>query len=227
MKIVEIIVLMGTQCVSPIQHSQMMTEVSKVPCAVVIEKDSVTNLVEVSPPAAVNHPTVSEAMTRLAGQTAGTAVAAAATSQPFRIEPAAAARRGAIAPLMPPRPLDGVKPLQEPLALPPEFEAQADEPPAEPTPETASLATEPSADAAPEEPKAETEAEAEPPKPAAKAKTTQKKKAASTRTAKLPDRCKGRSVAKWYTNKEGRRKYRCVAPGKSAKSASKATNPLY
>ena len=232
MKIVEIIVLMGTQCVSPIQHTPSMTEVSKVQCAVVIEKDSVTNTVEVSPPAAVNHPTVSEAMARLSKQSLP-AVAAVPAAQPFRIVPAAVAPREAEAQVLPPKPLE---PASVPDAVPeiarpaPVGQPQAD-PPADT--DIASLQPQPEAaagqDAAVAEPEAKPKAESKTPKPG---KTTSARKPRTTKSAtaaKLPDRCSGNAVAKWYTSKNGHKKYRCVkGSGTSAKpKVAKAKKGLY
>ncbi len=223
MKIVEIIVLMGTQCVSPIQHAPMMTEVSKVPCAVVIEKDTVTSQMEVSPPAAVNHPTVSKAMVRLSAQTGNAVAAAPAAPQPFRIEPAAAARRAAIAsPIMPPLPPGAGKPLQEPLSPPAAMAPEAETIPP-PEQQVASLVEEPQdAAAAPEPPET---AAAPPAKPEAKAKPAKRKKAGPSRTAGLSDRCKGTATAKWYKNKQGHMKYRCVSGSRSAKPKKAAGTP--
>ena len=40
MRLIEVVMLVGAHCVSPVEHSQMMTDAAKVQCAVVIEKDT-------------------------------------------------------------------------------------------------------------------------------------------------------------------------------------------
>lgn len=62
MKIVELVFLLGAQCVSPLESHPQHTEVSKVPCAVVIEKDTEAQTVTVSPEWAARLPRVAEAM---------------------------------------------------------------------------------------------------------------------------------------------------------------------
>lgn len=210
MKIVEIIVLMGTQCISPIQHTPSMTEVSKVQCAVVIEKDSVSNTVEVSPPAAVNHPTVSEAMARLSKQ-AMPATTAAPASQPFRIVPAAVARRAAEAQFLPSKPLepDRIPDAGMEIAPPSPIGLPAAMPPA--GAEVASLQAGPQEiEAAAAEPDAEPKVAITTPKPK-KTATARKARNTTSKTAtKLPGRCTGTARAQWYTNKDGQKRYRCV-----------------
>ena len=62
MKTIELVFLIGSQCVSPVQDAPGFTEVAKVQCAVVIEKDTETNVVTVTPPGAATIPRVVEAM---------------------------------------------------------------------------------------------------------------------------------------------------------------------
>ena len=62
MKTIELIFLIGSQCVSPVEAAPGFTEVAKVQCAVVIEKDTETNLVIVTPESAASIPRVAEAM---------------------------------------------------------------------------------------------------------------------------------------------------------------------
>ncbi|WP_373502281.1 hypothetical protein [Aestuariivirga sp.] len=62
MKSIELIFLIGSQCVSPVEAAPGFTEVAKVQCAVVIERDTETNLVIVTPESAASIPRVAEAM---------------------------------------------------------------------------------------------------------------------------------------------------------------------
>jgi hypothetical protein len=75
MKIIDLVFLIGSQCVSPVQHAPGITEVAKVQCAVVIERDTETNTVRVSPEGAVAIPKVAEAI-RAASAAAGAVPAA-------------------------------------------------------------------------------------------------------------------------------------------------------
>jgi hypothetical protein len=169
MRLIEIIMLTGAHCMSPVEHTQMVTDVAKVQCAIVIETDSESGSVKVTPGEAVRHPQVVAAMNRFNG----TGLAPGA-----RIEPAGApAGRSVPLPRKPPEAAAAPKPP------PATLQAEA-----------------PTASSPPEKP------------PAAAVRTaapTPEKKEAEKRASQ----CIGGAVPKWYTNAEGRRKYRCVKPG--------------
>lgn len=50
MKLVQIVLLAGSHCVSPAEHMQGLSEISKVPCAVIVKRDTETNAVTTEPP---------------------------------------------------------------------------------------------------------------------------------------------------------------------------------
>lgn len=50
MKLVQIVILAGSHCVSPAEHMQGLSEISKVPCAVIVKRDTETNAVTTEPP---------------------------------------------------------------------------------------------------------------------------------------------------------------------------------
>ena len=52
MNLVEVVILVGAQCLSPMQSGPGVTEVGKVPCAVLIRQDPATADVEIVPAAA-------------------------------------------------------------------------------------------------------------------------------------------------------------------------------
>ncbi len=58
MTLIEVVILAGAHCMSPIQEAESTTEVGKVPCAVVIRMDQTTGNVEFNPPAAATDPRV-------------------------------------------------------------------------------------------------------------------------------------------------------------------------
>lgn len=58
MKLVEVVILVGSQCLSPIQSGDGVTEVSKVPCAVLIRQDPATNDIDIIPQSAATDPNV-------------------------------------------------------------------------------------------------------------------------------------------------------------------------
>ena len=58
MTLIEVVILAGAQCLSPIREAESTTEVGKVPCAVVIRLDQVTGDVAFNPPAAATDPQV-------------------------------------------------------------------------------------------------------------------------------------------------------------------------
>ena len=162
MKLIEIVVLMGAHCVSPVQHTNSATKAAKVQCAVVIEKDTQAGTLRIVPAGASREPEVVAVLNRLDTPAPAPTIAAAAGP------PVSAAVSQVVAP-----------------------------PPLVPAPQP-SVAEAPSpAEAA----KAE--------QPAEKPKTAPKQ--AEQQDAK--SKCRGQAKPKWYTNAEGRRKYRCVVPG--------------
>jgi len=182
MKLIEVVVLLGAQCISPVQHTGTATEAAKVQCAVVIEKDTEAGTLRIMPAGASRQPEVVAVLERL-------------EDDARTIEPAAA----------PPSP-----PVAAPVIAPPApLAATAPEPP--PAAEARPVAQEPQPEAVRAAKPKET------PKAAAKVKArtkiapSQEEKRAEKASAK--SKCIGEAKPKWYTNAEGRRKYRCVLPG--------------
>jgi hypothetical protein len=177
MKLIEIVVLLGAQCISPVQHSAATTEVQKVQCAVVIERDTAAGTVRIVPAGASTRPEVVAVLDRLDG------------NETQRIAPAAAP------------PPDPTAPAQTAAAEP------APAPAIAPPPEQVTAAPEPAKAEAPA-------AEAAKPDPVEKPATRKSADTAGEEPAPgIETRCKGKAVARWYTNDEGRKKYRCVLPG--------------
>ncbi len=58
MKLVQIVILLGQQCVSPMEQTPGVTEVARVPCAIVIERQTDTGSVQVKPPTQASNPVV-------------------------------------------------------------------------------------------------------------------------------------------------------------------------
>lgn len=58
MRLIEVVILAGSHCVSPMQGGDGITEVVKVPCAVMVRHDAATDAVEIVPPAAATDPQV-------------------------------------------------------------------------------------------------------------------------------------------------------------------------
>ncbi len=58
MNLVEVVILVGSQCLSPIESGPGLTEVGKVPCAVVVRADPQTSDVEIVPASAATDPAV-------------------------------------------------------------------------------------------------------------------------------------------------------------------------
>lgn len=184
MKLIEVVVLLGAQCISPVQHTGTATEAAKVQCAVVIEKDTEAGTLRIVPAGASRAPEVVAVLERLKGD-------------PQTIEPAAA----------PPA-------TQEQAPAPATAAAIA------PPPPLASAAAEPpaaaSTSAAEEKPEPEPVKAVKPKKtqkPAAKAKVAPSQEAKQAEKQATKSQCRGEAKPKWYTNAEGRRKYRCVVPG--------------
>lgn len=149
MTLIEVVILAGVHCLSPVETAGTKTIAAKVPCAVLIRLNRETGDVDFTPPAAATNPQV-------------------------------------IAMLVKPLPGDDADPSGE-IA-----EGDAQEVPLPPPkPEVIKKKTATS-----------------PAKSAERRKTAAKKQ----RRAGRKDRC-GSYKAVWYTNKEGRRRYRCVRTG--------------
>jgi len=213
MRLVEVVMLMGAHCVSPVEHTPMMTDATKVQCAVVIEKDTERGTLTVTPQDALRDPQVVAAVERFrlapadSAKGGGTKIVPAwapAGSAPVEIKLPEA--KAAPAPIAPPA-----------VDLAGAAAAAAAEPPAEPS-------VEPQAERSRPAPAAERKvATLSPPpqkRPPAKAKEAKKQPAAVA--AKEKSQCKGEAVAKWYRTADGKRKYRCVKP-----VSDSAPNQLY
>lgn len=161
MTLIEVVILAGAQCLSPMQEAVGATEVSKVPCAVIIRLDQETGDVAFAPPAAATDPRVISMLVKPARE-------AALAEVPATDSPGAEGD----AP-------DGLPAVQEPL------------------------------------PTRKQEATAQQGKKVVKSTArlaSAEKPAAKRKSARRTDRC-GSYKAVWYTNKEGRRRYRCVRAG--------------
>lgn len=208
MKLVEVIILAGTHCISPLQHADGLTDAAKVSCAVIVEKDTDANLVSVMPPWQVNAPEVQMALN--AGRTAlpGARIASAPA---LRIEPAAA-EPSVVPP--PPPPAPSAVPVQEPedtVQSSANAEVDSTNQPAEAPPEAVTEQPEAADSTAP----AETAPRKSQDRPVrlADASEPPQKPARVARAAN--GQCLGGAKPAWYTNKDGHRKYRCVVPGKT------------
>ena len=160
MTLIEIVILAGAQCLSPVQEALGTTEAGKVPCAVLIRMDQKTGDVEFIPPAAATDPQVIAMLLR-----PGLASAAASGADPLG---------------------EGDAQEAEAALLPATSGGEAAPPPESPKPL----------------------AKAESPRKAARAAASARKQ----RRARRGDAC-GSYKAVWYTNKQGRRRYRCVRQG--------------
>ena len=209
MKLVEVLMLMGAHCVSPLEQTQMTTDATKVQCAVVIEKDTGKGTLTVNPREAAADPLVAAAVARFAAAPVDPLSSSGARILPARAPagtPPVEVKVSGTSAAMPPSP-SAEEPSAAAAAVPP--------PPAagrgmlaspEPEQEVAVLAP-----AKPQRPPAKAEPAAKPP---AKAKVPGAKPPAK---AKVPGaiskgQCKGTAVAKWYTAADGHRRYRCVRP---------------
>ena len=163
MTLIEVVILAGAQCLSPISAAESTTEISKVPCAVLIRLDQETGNVEFTPPAAATDPQVIAMLVK-----------------PGEVEDLSADamdNAGAEG--------DGQDAIPPPKPEPREVQ--------EPPPKPKKIAD----------------------RTSSAEKTAARKTASATkkkRIAKRKDSC-GSYKAVWYTNKEGRRKYRCVRTG--------------
>jgi hypothetical protein len=154
MNLIEVVILAGVQCLSPVEAAEGTTIVGKVPCAVLIRLNEETGKVAFTPPSAASNPEV-------------------------------------IAMLVKP----GEAGLPEPAGpeVAPFAEGDAQDLPAAQKPRLK-----------------EQRAEKRTVKTPERRKTAAAKK--KKRAAKRNESC-GSYKAVWYTNKEGRRKYRCVRTG--------------
>ena len=208
MKLVEVVILAGTHCISPLQHADGLTDAGKVSCAVIVEKDSETNTVTVMPSWQAGAPEVRLAIGGNRNSLPGPQVA---TAPELRIEPAAARPTPAAPPPSPAAPDPALTPSEQLPAT-----AGGETPPAPNQPEDAAqdpaetqLGDAGQSDVmASENPKAQDRPvrvaalESAPPK--------------LQRTIRANSgACMGEARPAWYTNKDGRRKYRCVKPGKA------------
>jgi hypothetical protein len=206
MKLVEVVILTGLQCVSPTQNTSLSTEVSKVWCAVIVESDAQAKTIAVTPRSQVDHPMVKSVLTRIAlawtppdkrvllqsglkvidpTPTAAAATAQAApAAQTLKSATMIAKTPAALPEAETPVPTAATEDAADAVgdgASPEDTAAAIDEAPA-PETQTAALAT-----------------EAEPPA----------KKPAKRTGKKRSDVCRSGTKAVWYTNSEGRKKYRC------------------
>ena len=72
MKVIEVVVLLGAHCISPVENTAAVTEVGKVQCAVVIEKDTAAGTFRIIPAGASSTPEVAAVIERLDGQRTAT-----------------------------------------------------------------------------------------------------------------------------------------------------------
>jgi hypothetical protein len=199
MRLVEVVMLMGAHCVSPVEHSQMMTEAAKVQCAVVIEKDTDQGTLTVTPQEAATNPQVVDAIARF-----DAVHAAEMSGGTTRIVPAWAPAGS---------PTSEVKlpvartPVTQDTAPPVATDVTANEgettaaPQAAPTPPQVAQKV---ATLAPPPPKRAAAKTATVPKASKPAKA---QKATATKPARL---CKGATTTKWHITADGKKKYYCV-----------------
>ena len=206
MKLIEVVVLTGIQCVSPVQTAPAVTEAQKVWCAVIVQGDSDTSAIAVTPREQMLDPAVKSAISRMQlafnpgakpapQQPGGLTVAEVPVPAPpaaLRVRPSASAAAMTQIAKSP----DALPPAETPVPVADTGSdgdaGSAPEPAAARTPEAKTAALDPVAP--------------EPPAPAKK-KTSPKKRS---------DVCRNGTRAVWYTNKDGRRKYRCSRPDDTA-----------
>lgn len=205
MRLVEVVMLMGAHCVSPVEHSQMMTEAAKVQCAVVIERDTESGAVSVTPREAAGDPQVAAAMSRF-----GAAPVDPLNDYVTRIVPAWAPAGSA--------PTETKPPLAKAIVPPPDLQPETATSAAA---STVAVAPAPKTPTAVPPPERKVAALASPPQrppqqarridvPAKKGPPAKTQKAAA---AKPASQCKGSAMARWYTTADGKKKFRCVRPG--------------
>jgi hypothetical protein len=181
MKLIEVVVLAGAHCISPVQQTGATTEAAKVQCAVVIEKDTESGTLRIVPAGSSREPQVVAVLERLDREGSATTIEPAFA--PPAVPPAAIAADVAQAPAAEPEQADAVPPAAETAKA--EIPVEAEKP-------------------------------AKPKKAEAKKADAKKKSDGEAETAaeaKMASKCRGEAKPKWYTNEEGRRKYRCVLPG--------------
>lgn len=206
MKLVEVVILTGLQCVSPTQNTSLSTEVSKVWCAVIVESDAQAKTIAVTPRSQVDHPMVKSVLTRIAlawtppdkrvllqsglkvidptPKPAAMSAQAAPATQNLKSATLIAKTPAALPPAETPVPTAATDEAPDAVgdgASPDDTAVATGETPA-PETQTAALAT-----------------EAEPPA----------KKPAKKSGKKRSGVCRSGTRAVWYTNSEGRKKYRC------------------
>jgi hypothetical protein len=190
MKLIEVVVLAGAHCISPVQQTGAATEVAKVQCAVVIEKDTEAGTLRIIPAGSSREPQVVAVLERLDREESGTTIEPAFAPPGATPPPPSTPTETALFPATGPKQQIAAEPSKEDVA-----------PPAE---ETVTAAEAPAQAEKPAKPK-----NAETKKAGAKKSETEETKTAS----KPASKCLGEAKPKWYTNDEGRRKYRCVLPG--------------
>lgn len=197
MRLVEVVMLMGAHCVSPVEHGQLMTEAAKVQCAVVIEKDTDAGTVTVTPPESRVNPQVMAALERMGP------VATDAPHPATVIVPAWAPAGSPTTEIKPP-----VAKATVPAALAeaPDVSVPSRAEAVDSAKETPATKPAPAADT-------RVATLAPPPQKPSPAKApVAKKPATATRVAaKAPLKCEAPNVLKWY-RKNGTRKYHCVEP---------------
>ena len=228
MRLVEVVMLMGAHCVSPVEHTQMMTDATKVQCAVVIEKDTATGSLTVTPGEAAKDPQVAAAMERFRN-----APSDPLTGGGTKIVPAwAPAGSPTVETKLPVGdPAAAASAVPPAIAPPPDLAPSTDEVTPQDSAADATAAGNAPAAAPVKKPAAGTAkkvAALMPPeqkRPPAKAPAPKQQPAAATPdTPKQPSQCQGNAVAKWYTAADGHRKYRCVRP---ETAGDRAPNQLY
>lgn len=199
MKLIEIVVLAGAHCISPVQQTEAVTHVGKVQCAVIVEKDTEAGTLRIVPAGATNRREVAAVLERLERDEPGS-FTPGTTIQP------------AYAPAIAPPP--AVAAQQAPAATPgkPALPAKPAAAAAAETPDAAPAGTE-ARKPAPAKPEDSRKAEAAKPAARKTAESTAAGKDAGKKEAEAKHKCLGDAKPKWYTNEEGRRKYRCVLPG--------------
>lgn len=196
MKVIELVFLIGAQCVSPVQNAPGLTEVAKVQCAVVIERDSETNIVRVTPESAAALPRVAEAVKRVSMPP----VAAAAPPPPQ--QPLVQNDAGVVRLDVPPPP----PAIADRTSGGPPPAAAENKP--DPAPQKEQLASvSPESAAAPETPEPVTA------KPAARS------------SKEATNLCGAGRKAVWYTASPGHRKYRCRSADDSSRPAAELSSP--
>lgn len=230
MKLIEVIILTGVHCASPVQHSTQATEAGKVWCAVIVEADSVTKSAEVSPPGEARNPLVVAALKRLdatletpAGAEpppvdldAIAAQVAAGPGSSITVAPENADEVSRLA-AMPPEPQPEAEPSEPASAAQATLQGEpqpASSQPEMPEPGAVTPETVPAGETSAQPSETETVTAAEkPPEAKTKTRTASTKKKKKVTTKRRTDVCGKTTRAVWYTNKDGKRKYRCRKPG--------------